>query len=205
MDGESIVRSLTYNWKQVCEDFLEVLLPDMKGQWLSLPWLPEQFTELPPDANVVSVQRYTRAYIMQLIGGFLFADNSHILVHCMFLLLLSDFDLVGMYSCGTASLTWLYKKLCEACNAQYLEIADPLMLLQINWTPYTSNIVALLPDQCHSGQVVWTYVDHMVCFHIIEKHQGDRVLRQFGMLQMPPTFSFTDPILHQIDLEGKYD
>ena len=94
-------------------------MPDIKGQRLSIPWLAEQFTQLPPNANVVSVQRYTRTYIMKLIGGFLFADKSSTLVHCMFLLLLSDFDQAGMYAWGVECLAW-YKKLCLAFEFQVL-------------------------------------------------------------------------------------
>ncbi|XP_008464216.2 serine/threonine-protein phosphatase 7 long form homolog [Cucumis melo] len=98
MDGEPLTRSLKYNWKVIYEDFLGVVPPDMKGQWLSLPWLAEQFEEFSPDADVVSVQRYARAYIMQLIGGFLFVDKSNTLVHCMFLQFIFDFDQAGTYA-----------------------------------------------------------------------------------------------------------
>ena len=52
--------------------------------------------------------------------------------------------------------------------------------------------MALLPHQCHNGQAMWTYVGPMICFHLVEKHQADRVLRQFHMLQMPPEFCSTD-------------
>ena len=65
--------------------------------------------------------------------------------------------------------------------------------------------MTLLPDWCHNGEVVWTYVGPMICFHIIEMHLPNRGLRQFNMLQIHPTFSFTDPTLLQIDLRGKYD
>ena len=65
--------------------------------------------------------------------------------------------------------------------------------------------MALLPHQCHNGQATWTYVCPMICFHLVEKHQADRVLRQFHMLQMPPEFCSTDQGLHQIDLRGKHD
>ena len=44
-----------------------------------------------------------------------------------------------------------------------------------------------------------------ICFHLVEKHQPNRVSRQFNMLQMAPTISVTDPSLHQIDLRGKHD
>ncbi|KAA0060726.1 serine/threonine-protein phosphatase 7 long form-like protein [Cucumis melo var. makuwa] len=72
------------------------------------------FTKSPPDADVMSVQRYARAYMLQLIGGFLFADKLNTLVHYMFLPLLIDFDQVGTYAWGTACLTWLYRELCQA-------------------------------------------------------------------------------------------
>ncbi|TYK03303.1 serine/threonine-protein phosphatase 7 long form-like protein isoform X1 [Cucumis melo var. makuwa] len=261
VDGEPLTGSLRYNWMLICNDYLGVVPPDMKGQRLSLPWLAEQFEELPPDADIVSVQRYARAYIMQLIGGFLFADKSNNLVHCMFLQFLFDFDQAGTYAWGAATLAWLYRELCRASNAQSLEIAGPLMLLQvwaydrfsiiapqrtlqhsdgrplsfrwsgvqaaseqsgnmlliyrwtfdrlsrsqINWTPYTPDIMASLPVRCQSGQAVWTYVGPLICFHLVEKHQPDRVLRQFNMLQTPPAISYTDQRLHQIDLRGKHD
>ena len=113
----------------------------MKGQWFSLPCLVEQFEELPPDADVVSVQRYARIYIMQLIGGFLFADKSNTLVHCMFLQFIFNFDQVGTYVWGAATLAWLYRELCRASHAQSLEIVGPLMLLQI-WAYDRFSIVA---------------------------------------------------------------
>ncbi|TYJ97697.1 serine/threonine-protein phosphatase 7 long form-like protein [Cucumis melo var. makuwa] len=100
-----------------------------------------KFKELPPDADIVSVQRYARAYIMQLIGGFLFAHKSNTLVHCMFLQFLFDFDQVGTYAWGAATLAWLYRELCRASNAQSLEIAGPLMLLQV-WAYDRFSIIA---------------------------------------------------------------
>ncbi|TYK09672.1 serine/threonine-protein phosphatase 7 long form-like protein [Cucumis melo var. makuwa] len=62
VDGEPLTGSLRYNWKFICEDFLGVLPPNMKGQRLSVSWLVEQFEELPPDADVVSIQRYAGTY-----------------------------------------------------------------------------------------------------------------------------------------------
>ncbi|KAA0041847.1 serine/threonine-protein phosphatase 7 long form-like protein [Cucumis melo var. makuwa] len=136
VDGEPLTGSLRYNWMLICNDYLGVVPPDMKGQQLSLPWLAQQFEELPPDANIVNVQRYARAYIMQLIRGFLFADKSNTLVHCMFLQFLFDFDQAE----NTAAFRWLTFE------------------FQVNWTPYTSDIMASLPVRCHSDQAIWTYI-----------------------------------------------
>ncbi|KAA0034012.1 serine/threonine-protein phosphatase 7 long form-like protein [Cucumis melo var. makuwa] len=94
VDGEPLIGSLMYNWMVICNDYLGVVPPDMKGQQLSLPWLAEQFEELPPDADI-----------------------------------------------GAATLAWLYRELCRASNAQSLEIASPLMLLQV-WVYDRFSIVA---------------------------------------------------------------
>ena len=42
----------------------------------------------------------------------------------------------------------------------------------------------------------------LVCFHIIEKHTPDRVVRQFGMIQAIPHNVDTDEVLHKINLRG---
>ncbi|TYK11842.1 serine/threonine-protein phosphatase 7 long form-like protein [Cucumis melo var. makuwa] len=79
--------------------------------------------------------------------------------------LFPDADVVSIqryadtYTWGVVTLTWLYKELCR-----------------INWTPYTSDIMASLPLRCRSGQAVWTYVGPLICFHLVEKHQPDQAL-----------------------------
>ena len=42
-----------------------------------------------------------------------------------------------------------------------------------------------------------------VCFHLVEIHTLDRVVRQFGMIQEIPHHVDTDIVLHAIDLRGK--
>ncbi|KAL6342930.1 hypothetical protein AAG906_016950 [Vitis piasezkii] len=72
--------------KRVCYSLLG-LTPgdtDIDGQRLHLTWLSQSFPTLAPDADEESIQRYTRAYILQLIGGFLFSGKSSDKVHLMF-------------------------------------------------------------------------------------------------------------------------
>ena len=43
----------------------------------------------------------------------------------------------------------------------------------------------------------------LICFHLVEKHILDNVVRQFGMVQEIPQLINTDVVLHGIDLRGK--
>ncbi|KAH1248760.1 Serine/threonine-protein phosphatase 7 long form [Glycine max] len=49
------------------------------------------------------------------------------------------------------------------------------------WEPYTSTVMSTLPPICLVGSVAWCAVVPLICFHVVEWHQPDRVLRQFGM------------------------
>ena len=82
-------------------------------------------------SDEVVVQRYVRSYILQLIGGSLFADKSNSLVHLMYLPLLSDLQTAGQYSWGSACLAYLYRELCRASQTGAHEIAGPVELLQL--------------------------------------------------------------------------
>ena len=50
---------------------------------------------------------------------------------------------------------------------------------------------------------MWTAMVPLVCFHLVEIHTLDRVVRQFGMIQEIPRDVDTDTVLHAIDLRGK--
>ncbi|RYR21066.1 hypothetical protein Ahy_B03g066307 [Arachis hypogaea] len=65
--------------------------------------------ELEQDATEERLMRYTRGYIMQLIGDILFPDASDSRVHIKWLPLLEDLDTCGQLSWGSAVLAWLYR------------------------------------------------------------------------------------------------
>ncbi|KAH1232927.1 Serine/threonine-protein phosphatase 7 long form [Glycine max] len=58
--------------------------------------------------------------------------------------------------------------------------------LRFVWEPYTATVMAALPPICVVGSVAWFAVVPLICFHVVEWHQPDRVLRQFGMQQPIP-------------------
>ena len=66
-------------------------------------------------------------------------------------------------------------------------------------------MMATLPDYCTRGHAIWQSVVPLICFYIIEWHQPDRVLRQFGMRQHVPTNPLQDDSLHTIDLRGRVE
>lgn len=64
--------------------------------------------------------------------------------------------------------------------------------MQFLCEPCTTNVMSALPPICLVGSVDWCAVMPLICFHVVEWHQSDRVLRQFGM-QQPIPGSFVTP------------
>ena len=77
--------------------------------------------------------------------------------------------------------------------------------MQFLWEPYTANVMPMLPPICLVGSVAWCAVVPLICFHVVEWHQPDRVLRQFGM-QQPILGCPSQPLnIHDITLKDKQD
>ena len=77
--------------------------------------------------------------------------------------------------------------------------------MQFVWEPYTPTVMAALPQICVVGSVVWFAVVPLICFHVVEWHQPDRVLRQYGLQQPIPGCPSQPQNLHGITLKGKQD
>ncbi|KAL7212054.1 hypothetical protein ACSBR2_014838 [Camellia fascicularis] len=88
VDGKVITGNTSYDWLVVCNRLT--------------------YGNLPIDVDDVIVQRYARAFILQLLGCSIFAGKFGSTMQLMFLRLLEDFDVVGEYSWGSAALAWLY-------------------------------------------------------------------------------------------------
>ncbi|KAL4288376.1 hypothetical protein AHAS_Ahas19G0280000 [Arachis hypogaea] len=160
---------------------------------------------------------------MQLIGGILFPDASDSRVHIRWLPLLEDLDACGRLSWGSAVLAWLYRQMCRAMehgqrnlggcvqyrpdNAigesrmrQYRRTLNRIGMLNVEWTPYADpQLVGLVPPVIAEADASAAVVCPLLCFAIVEWHQVDRVVRQFGGLQ----HIFTRPLniddMHRLD------
>ncbi|MBA0625082.1 hypothetical protein Godav_010325 [Gossypium davidsonii] len=66
--------------------------------WIEMGWLRDTFPELGNDSTEVERIRYARAYILEMIGGYLMPNLSRNLVHLRWLLKLVDFRAAGKLS-----------------------------------------------------------------------------------------------------------
>ncbi|KAH1198530.1 Serine/threonine-protein phosphatase 7 long form [Glycine max] len=71
------------------------------------------------------------------------------------------------------------------------------------WEPYTTTVMSSLPLICLVGSVVWCAVVPLICFHVVEWHQPDRVLQKFGMQQPIPECHSQPLNIHGLTLKGK--
>ena len=134
VDGRAVTGSGAQDWPALCMELLGAVPDDpklLKGSRVNMGWLRQQFPVPPPDADELSLIRYTRAYLLQLMGGCLFADKSGNLVSLLFLPLLRDFQQTGTYSWGAATLAWLYRSLCRAAHSSTMEIVGAVVLIQL--------------------------------------------------------------------------
>ncbi|RYR61751.1 hypothetical protein Ahy_A04g018954 [Arachis hypogaea] len=167
----------------------------------------ETFGECPEGADEETVRRFAHAYIMMLLGTQLFSDKSGNRIHIRWLPYVARLEKMGSYSWGSAVLAWLYRfrpagydtcswPLASRWSGYNPSISEKgprvqMWKLQIDmlqpryfiWMPYSSTEVlqvvhleALEPR--HTA--LWRSVTSLIYFAVIEWHQIDRVLLQFG-------------------------
>ncbi|XP_065880821.1 serine/threonine-protein phosphatase 7 long form homolog [Euphorbia lathyris] len=104
---------------------------------------------------------------------------------------------------------WRYAKIVNEVSTQVLQqyryALDRQGPDQMIWQPYADDVIARLPPCCTSGRAIWRAVVPLICFHIVEWHQPDRVMRQFGLQQPIPVKPHQDDALHTIDLRGNQE
>ncbi|MBA0635177.1 hypothetical protein Godav_022292 [Gossypium davidsonii] len=92
VDGSALTGSVqSVDWGAVCYDLLGVIPDNIYGGWIEMGWLRNTFPEPGNDLTEVERIRYARAYILEMIGGYLIPDLSRNLVHLRWLLKLVDF------------------------------------------------------------------------------------------------------------------
>ncbi|KAK4786540.1 hypothetical protein SAY86_010373 [Trapa natans] len=141
IDGEPVIGITYTSCNSVCEKFLGKA-PELgyaSGGMVKLSWLKEFFSECPEDGSLEEVERYTRAYLLYLVGSTIFSTTTGNKVPVMYLPLFGDFEHCGRYAWGAAALAFLYRALGNASLASQSTISGCLTLLQC-WSYYHLNI-----------------------------------------------------------------
>ncbi|KAH1064774.1 hypothetical protein J1N35_029761 [Gossypium stocksii] len=136
VDGYVVTGSTqSADWGAICYERLGVIPDRIKRGRIKMGWLRDTFPEPDDDSTELELIRYARAYILQIIGGYLMPDLSRNLVHLRWLLKLVDFRAAGELNWGSTVLATLYREMCEATVSNKAKIRGCLSLLQ-SWTRY---------------------------------------------------------------------
>ncbi|RYR38945.1 hypothetical protein Ahy_A09g044299 [Arachis hypogaea] len=172
------------------QELLGVIPPPSQVQKYAVncSWFQETFGECPEDADDDTVRRYARAYIMMLLGTQLFADKSGNRIHIRWL-----------PPAGYEELSWPLASRWSGYNPSGSEKGrrvqmwrlriDRLQDREFIWMPYSSPDVLQVvhPEVLEPRHMaLWRSVTALIYFAVIEWHQIDRVLPQFGGVQPPP-------------------
>ncbi|MBA0783938.1 hypothetical protein Gotri_001574, partial [Gossypium trilobum] len=75
VDGSALTRSVqSADWGAIRYNLLGVILDNIYGGRIEMGWLRDTFLEPGNDSTEVERIRYARAYILEMIGGYLMPD-----------------------------------------------------------------------------------------------------------------------------------
>ncbi|MFQ6657696.1 hypothetical protein Gotur_027267, partial [Gossypium turneri] len=170
VDGFVLIGSVqSTDWGAICCDLLGAILDNIYGGWVEMGWLRNTFLKSGNDSTEVERIRYARAYILEIIGGYMMLDLSRNLIHLRWLLKLVDFRAADELSWGSAVLATLYREMCGGTKPNKAKIEGCLSLLQswarfrfpflrprFQWTPYNDLIIrAVISDKFFQNLNIW--------------------------------------------------
>ncbi|VFQ64341.1 unnamed protein product [Cuscuta campestris] len=119
-------------WVQLCEDMMGFRpdLADLTKTQIKMTAIT--FIGLTEHSVEVDFMQHTRALMLKIMGGALFASTTGNKVNlCLIELLMGTAQEVRSRAIGAAVLACLYRNLCNAALANTAQIAGPLVLLQV--------------------------------------------------------------------------
>ncbi|EXC09160.1 hypothetical protein L484_005116 [Morus notabilis] len=139
IEGNPVVGPQSNSPSVVCEKLLGKAPEDLNGGMLKLTWLKKCFSKCPEDASTETIERYTRAYILYLVGSTIFSTTTGNKVSIMYLSFFENFEEAGKFAWGAAALSFLYRTLGNASIKSQGTISGSLTLLQC-WSYFHLNI-----------------------------------------------------------------
>jgi hypothetical protein len=132
--GRFIIGERSVSAAEYAEHYLSVrplqAWQQLDGFSLRLSWLDSISLRLHPLMAGDELLCLARTYILRLIGGYLIPNKTGDEVSLAYLTLLTDMDVVGRYSWGSAVLANLYRYLCRCCCAGSTQFSGCALLLQ---------------------------------------------------------------------------
>ncbi|MFQ6651917.1 hypothetical protein Gotur_024041 [Gossypium turneri] len=152
----------------------------MEGGKVEMGWLRDTFPDPDEDSTKIERIRYVRAYILQLIGGYLMPHTSWSRAHLRWLLKLVDFRAAGELSWGSAVLATLYQEIWNhpASHARLPSSLEDIRLLlnqrseaQFQWTPYEDlTIRAVISEEFLQNSNAWHVKVVLINYATVELH-----------------------------------
>ncbi|KAG8473372.1 hypothetical protein CXB51_035478 [Gossypium anomalum] len=179
VDGYAVTGSVSSaDWEAICYELLSAIPDKINGGLIEMGWLRDTFSDPDNDSTELERIRYARAYILEMIGGYLMPDLSRNLVHLRWMLKLIDFKAAGELSWGSVVLATLYKEMCGATRPNKAKIGGCLSLLQSStqWNHSVSYVgiptsledIRLLLNQRSKAEFQWTPYEDPVIRAVIQ-------------------------------------
>ncbi|QHO04763.1 uncharacterized protein DS421_13g442930 [Arachis hypogaea] len=178
-------------------------------------WFQETFRECLKGADEETVRRFARAYIMMLLGTQLFADKSGNCIHIRWLPHVARLEEMAgplqllqswifwhfprFRPAGYDTCSWPLASRWSGYSPSYSEKGPRVQSTRLKidmlhprdfiWMPYSSPEVLQVvhPEALEPRHMaVWRSVTSLIYFAVVEWHQVDRVLPQFGGVQPLP-------------------
>ncbi|KAK5833207.1 hypothetical protein PVK06_017024 [Gossypium arboreum] len=221
VDGYAVTGSVSStDWGAICYELLGAILDKINGGRIEMGWLRDTFPKPDNDSTELERIRYARAYILEMIGGYLMLDLSRNLGDAIEQSQNRRLPITTAIM-GTVSLSILRPRVGHPYtfplitrwnhSASYVRIPTSLedirLLLdqpseaEFQWTPYEDPAIwAVIPDEFFQNPNVWHVKVPLVNYPTVEMYQSDRVLRQFGFQQLIPVPPEVFDDEHKVDL-----
>ncbi|PPR93298.1 hypothetical protein GOBAR_AA27377 [Gossypium barbadense] len=185
VDGDAVTGSVhSADWGAVCYELLGAISDNINGGRIEMGWLRDTFQEPDDDSTELEKIRYARAYILQIIRGYLMPDLSRNLVHLRWMLKLVDFkaEMCGVTRSNKVKIGGFLSLLQSWARFRFpflhLKYNRMLKIYLIRWNhsasyarlPTYLKDIRLLLEQRSEAQVISMYTIRGSAIRVLDDH-----------------------------------